>query len=48
MEMEALTAVLVACLTLFDMVKAVDKGMAIGAICVTAMEGGQSGLWSAE
>ncbi len=47
-EMEALTAVSVACLTLFDMLKAVDKGMAIGAIRVTAKEGGQSGSWSSE
>lgn len=47
-EMEALTAVSVACLTLFDMLKAVDKGMAIGAIRVTAKHGGQSGSWSSE
>lgn len=45
-EMEALTAVSVACLTLFDMLKAVDKRMSIGAICVTAKQGGQSGSWS--
>ncbi|MDE2620408.1 MAG: cyclic pyranopterin monophosphate synthase MoaC [Sphingomonadales bacterium] len=44
-EMEALTAVSVACLTLFDMLKAVDKGMEIGAIRVTAKEGGRSGSW---
>lgn len=46
-EMEALTAVSVACLTLFDMLKAVDKGMTIGAIRVTAKEGGRSGAWHA-
>lgn len=46
-EMEALTAVSVACLTLFDMLKAVDKGMVIGAIRVVAKEGGRSGAWSA-
>ena len=46
-EMEALTAVSVACLTLFDMLKAVDKGMEIGAIRVTAKEGGRSGAWQA-
>ena len=46
-EMEALTAVSVACLTLFDMLKAVDKGMEIGAIKVRAKTGGQSGAWSA-
>ena len=42
-EMEALTAVSVAALTLFDMLKAVDKSMTIGAIRVTAKEGGRSG-----
>lgn len=46
-EMEALTAVSVACLTLFDMLKAVDKAMEIGAIRVTAKSGGQSGAWPA-
>jgi len=46
-EMEALTAVSVACLTLFDMLKAVDRTMVIGAIQVTAKTGGQSGAWSA-
>ena len=44
-EMEALTAVSIACLTLFDMLKAVDKGMTIADIRVTAKEGGQSGDW---
>ena len=44
-EMEALTAVSVACLTLFDMLKAVDRTMTIGAIRVTAKEGGKSGSW---
>ena len=44
-EMEALTAVSVACLTLYDMLKAVDRTMAIGAIRVTAKEGGRSGDW---
>lgn len=46
-EMEALTAVSVAGLTLFDMLKAVDKTMEIGAIRVTAKSGGRSGDWSA-
>lgn len=46
-EMEALTAVSVAALTLFDMLKAVDKGMEIGAIRVVEKSGGQSGTWSA-
>ena len=44
-EMEALTAVSVACLTLFDMLKAVDRTMTIGAIAVTAKEGGKTGSW---
>ncbi len=44
-EMEALTAVSVACLTLFDMLKAADKGMTIGEIRVTAKKGGASGAW---
>jgi cyclic pyranopterin phosphate synthase len=44
-EMEALTAVSIACLTLFDMLKAVDKDMTIEGIRVTAKEGGQSGDW---
>ena len=46
-EMEALTAVSVACLTLFDMLKAVDRDMEIGGIRVSAKEGGQSGAWQA-
>jgi cyclic pyranopterin monophosphate synthase len=44
-EMEALTAVSVACLTLFDMLKAVDRSMEIGGIEVTAKSGGHSGDW---
>jgi cyclic pyranopterin phosphate synthase len=44
-EMEALTAVSVACLTLFDMLKAVDRTMAIGGIEVTSKSGGRSGDW---
>lgn len=39
-EMEALTAVSVACLTLYDMLKAIDREMVIGGIAVTAKEGG--------
>jgi len=45
-EMEALTAVSVACLTLFDMLKAVDRTMVIGGIEVTSKSGGKSGDWS--
>ena len=44
-EMEALTAVSVACLTLFDMLKAVDRTMVIGDIAVVAKSGGKSGDW---
>jgi cyclic pyranopterin phosphate synthase len=44
-EMEALTAVSVACLTLFDMLKAVDRTMLIGGIEVTSKSGGKSGGW---
>ena len=44
-EMEALTAVSVACLTLFDMLKAVDRTIVIGAIQVEAKSGGRSGDW---
>jgi cyclic pyranopterin phosphate synthase len=46
-EMEALTAVSVGALTLFDMLKAVDRTMTIGAIRVTAKSGGRSGDWTA-
>lgn len=44
-EMEALTAVSVACLTLFDMLKAIDRTMVVGAIEVTSKMGGKSGDW---
>jgi cyclic pyranopterin phosphate synthase len=46
-EMEALTAVSVAGLTLFDMLKAIDRAMAIEGIAVTAKSGGRSGDWQA-
>ncbi|MGB3627722.1 MAG: cyclic pyranopterin monophosphate synthase MoaC [Henriciella sp.] len=42
-EMEALTAVSAACLTLYDMLKAVDKAMVIGAIELVEKTGGKSG-----
>jgi cyclic pyranopterin monophosphate synthase len=42
-EMEALTAVSVAALTIYDMLKALDKTMVIGEICVTEKRGGRSG-----
>ena len=47
-EMEALTAVSIACLTLFDMLKAVDKTMSIVSVRVVSKTGGRSGDWQAE
>jgi cyclic pyranopterin phosphate synthase len=47
-EMEALTAVSVACLTIYDMAKAVDRGMIIGEIRLRQKSGGQSGDWTAD
>ncbi|WP_332693323.1 cyclic pyranopterin monophosphate synthase MoaC [Bosea sp. (in: a-proteobacteria)] len=44
-EMEALTAVSVACLTVYDMVKAVDRGMRIEAIQLVHKSGGKSGAY---
>ncbi len=44
-EMEALTAVSVACLTLYDMLKAADRGMRIEAIELVEKTGGKSGPW---
>ena len=46
-EMEALTAVSVACLTLYDMLKAAEKGMVIDAVRLVSKTGGKSGDWSA-
>lgn len=46
-EMEALTAASVALLTVYDMVKAVDKHMTIEAVRVVAKSGGKSGDWRA-
>jgi len=46
-EMEALTAVSVALLTVYDMVKAVDRGMRIEGIQLLHKEGGRSGSWDA-
>ena len=46
-EMEALTAVSTAALTVYDMVKAVDKAMEIGGIHVTLKDGGKSGRYEA-
>lgn len=46
-EMEALTAVSVALLTVYDMVKAIDRGMRIEGIRLVAKSGGASGDWTA-
>ena len=47
-EMEALTAVSVACLTIYDMVKAVDRGMRIEAVQLLHKSGGKSGVYERE
>lgn len=47
-EMEALTAVSIACLTIYDMLKASDKGMLISGIRLLEKQGGKSGDWRAE
>lgn len=47
-EMEALTAVSVACLTIYDMAKAVDRAMRIEGIRLLEKSGGKSGDWRAE
>ena len=44
-EMEAMTAVLVAALTIYDMCKAVDKGIGIGECCLLSKTGGKSGTY---
>ena len=45
-EMEALTAASVACLTIYDMAKAIDKGMEIGPVRLISKTGGKSGTWT--
>lgn len=47
-EMEALTAVSIACLTIYDMAKAVDRGMTISGIRLLEKSGGRSGTWRAK
>lgn len=47
-EMEALTAVSTGLLTVYDMLKAIDKGMVIEEIGLLRKEGGKSGLWERE
>lgn len=44
-EMEALTAAFVACLTIYDMAKAMDRGMEIGPIRLVEKRGGKTGAW---
>ena len=44
-EMEALTAASVACLTIYDMCKAVDRGMEIMDVRLLLKDGGKTGLW---
>ena len=44
-EMEALTAVSVACLTIYDMLKAADRGMIIDGVTLVEKRGGKSGGW---
>ena len=45
-EMEALTAVTVAALTIYDMCKAIDRGMTLGEIRLVSKRGGKSGTWT--
>ena len=47
-EMEALTAVSVACLTIYDMLKAADRGMRIEGVSLSEKRGGKSGDWRRE
>jgi cyclic pyranopterin phosphate synthase len=47
-EMEALTAAAVAALTLYDMCKAVDRGMVVDELGLLSKEGGKSGTWTRE
>lgn len=47
-EMEALTAVSLALLTIYDMAKSIDKGMIIKDIRLLSKSGGRSGLWQAD
>jgi cyclic pyranopterin phosphate synthase len=47
-EMEALTAVSIAALTVYDMCKAIDKAMVIESVALLRKEGGKSGTWERE
>ena len=44
-EMEALTATQIALLTIYDMCKAMDRGMVMGGVCLLEKKGGKSGHW---
>ena len=44
-EMEALTAAAVAGLTVYDMVKAIDRGVVMTGLCLVEKSGGKSGVW---
>ncbi len=46
-EMEAMTAVSIACLTIYDMAKAIDRGMSIEGVRLIEKRGGKSGEWRA-
>jgi cyclic pyranopterin phosphate synthase len=45
-EMEALVAVSATCLTIYDMCKAIDRGISIGAVRLVSKSGGKSGTWT--
>ncbi len=47
-EMEAMTAASVAALTIYDMCKAIDRGMSFGDICLLTKSGGKSGTYTRE
>jgi cyclic pyranopterin phosphate synthase len=47
-EMEAITAVSIALVTIYDMAKALDRAMVIGGVRLLAKSGGRSGNWRAE
>jgi cyclic pyranopterin phosphate synthase len=47
-EMEALTAVSVALLTVYDMVKGLDRGMVVEEVRLVRKEGGRSGTWTSD
>jgi cyclic pyranopterin phosphate synthase len=44
--MEAMTAASVAALTIYDMCKAIDRGMTVGEVCLLSKSGGKSGVFT--